>query len=294
MGAILVRSYLCLCASPSEGRQKCRHIRGFRKKFEKQLLFGRSVKTLKRVGCRGLLLPGSLGCWCGFRCTTAPIKLFLEPCGIYTAVIVQNVGISFRDHCGLCVAGVALDSLDVAAAEFELIGRAGVPETVKDHLGKIVVLNELAKGPIDKVCFGGRPLGAGEYKVIIPVFISQQFFQLVNRFLALYQHFSHRLGQKYLPHTRLGFRLFQGQHGGVAPPYCGELEHDTLFPHLGQRFPGNALKLLVDVDIGAVMVYAVLANIHTTPCQAQQFPHTQGTGKGQIDCQGEEWVITEG
>lgn len=62
-----------------------------------------------------------------FRCTAAPIKLFLEPCGVYTAVIVQNVGISFRDHRSLCVAGVALDGFNVAAAEFELIGRAGVP-----------------------------------------------------------------------------------------------------------------------------------------------------------------------
>lgn len=42
------------------------------------------------------------------------------------------------------------------------------------------------------------------------------------------------------------------------------------------------------------MVYAVLANIHTAPCQAQQLPHSQGTGKGQIDRQGEEWVIAEG
>ena len=56
IGVIPVRSYLC--ASSGEGCQQRRHIRGFRKKFEKQLLFGRCVKTLKRIGCRGLLLPG--------------------------------------------------------------------------------------------------------------------------------------------------------------------------------------------------------------------------------------------
>ena len=110
MGVIPARLYLC--TSPGEGCQQRRHIRGFRKKFEKQLLFGRCVKTLKRIGCRGLLLPGSLDC----RCTTASIKLFLEPCGVYTAVIVQNVGIPFRDHRSLCVAGVALDGFNVAAA----------------------------------------------------------------------------------------------------------------------------------------------------------------------------------
>ena len=26
-------------------------------------------------------------------CAAAPVKLFLEPCGVYTAVIVQDVGI---------------------------------------------------------------------------------------------------------------------------------------------------------------------------------------------------------
>ena len=125
MGVIPARLYLC--TSPGEGCQQRRHIRGFRKKFEKQLLFGRCVKALKRVGCRGLWFPGGLDRRCGFHCTAAPIKLFLEPCGVYTAVIVQDVGIPFRDHCGLCVAGVALDGFNVAAAEFELIGRAGVP-----------------------------------------------------------------------------------------------------------------------------------------------------------------------
>lgn len=215
MDVIPVRSYLC--ASPGEGCQQRRHVGGFRKKFEKQLLFGRCVKALKQVGCRGLWFLGGFDRRCGFHCATAPIKLFLEPCGVYTAVVVQDVGIPFRDHRGLCVAGITLNGFNIASAEFELIGCAGVPEAVKDYLGKIVVRNELAKSPVDKVRFGERPLGAGEYEVIISVFIPQQFFQLVNRFLSLYQHFSHRPGQEHLPHTRPCFRLFQGQHGGVAP-----------------------------------------------------------------------------
>ena len=149
MGIIPVRSYLF--ASPGKGRQQRRHIRGFRKEFEKQLLFSGYIKVLKRVGCRGLLFPEGTACRCGFYCTTAPIKLFLEPCGVYTAVIVQNVGIPFCDHRGLCVAGVALDGFNIAAAEFELIGRAGVPETVKDDFGKVIILNKgVLRNPVQK------------------------------------------------------------------------------------------------------------------------------------------------
>jgi len=66
MGVIPARLYLC--TSPGEGCQQRRHIRGFRKKFEKQLLFGRCVKVLEWIGCRGLLLLGDLDCRCGFRC----------------------------------------------------------------------------------------------------------------------------------------------------------------------------------------------------------------------------------
>ncbi len=93
MGAIPVRWYLC--ASSGEGRQQRRHVRGFRKKFEKQLLFGRCVEVLERIGCRGLLFLGGLDHCCGFRlcCIAAPIKLFLEPCGVHTTIIVQDVSI---------------------------------------------------------------------------------------------------------------------------------------------------------------------------------------------------------
>ena len=144
------------------------------------------------------------------------------------------MGIPFRDHCSLCVAGVTLNGFNVATAEFKFVGRAGVPETMKYHLGEIIVRDEFAKGPVDVICFGRGPLGTGEYKVIISIFIPQQFFQFFNRFSALYQHFRYRPGQKYLPHTCLGFRLFQGQYSGIAPSHRGELKHDTFFPDLCQ------------------------------------------------------------
>lgn len=65
MGVIPARSYLCV--SPGEDCQQRRHIWGFRKELEQQLLLGRCVKALKRVRCRGLLVPGGLGCRCDIR-----------------------------------------------------------------------------------------------------------------------------------------------------------------------------------------------------------------------------------
>ena len=42
--------------SPNEGRQQCRHLRGFSEKFEKQLLFGIRVKILERIAYRCLFI----------------------------------------------------------------------------------------------------------------------------------------------------------------------------------------------------------------------------------------------
>lgn len=79
--------------------------------------------------------------------------------------------------------GVTLNSFNVATAEFKFVGRAGVPETMKYHFGEIIFRDEFVKGPVDVICFGRGPLGTGEYKVIISIFIPQQFFQFFNRFL---------------------------------------------------------------------------------------------------------------
>lgn len=92
MALIPVRFYSC--ASSCKGCQQRHHIRGFCKKFEKQLLFGCCIKVLKRVLHRDLLFLGRLGHLCSFHCAATPIKLFLESCGVYAAVIVQDMGIS--------------------------------------------------------------------------------------------------------------------------------------------------------------------------------------------------------
>ena len=88
------------------------------------------------------------------------------------------MGVPFCHHSGLCVAGVALDSFNVTAAQFEFVGCAGVTEAVKNYSRQIVVFDKFAESPIDKVRFSWGALGAGKNKIIIPILISQQFLLL--------------------------------------------------------------------------------------------------------------------
>ena len=55
------------------------------------------------------------------------------------------------------MAGVALHGFNVTAAGFEFVGCAGVPETVKDHLGKIVQEISLLKARLIKFASVGVP-----------------------------------------------------------------------------------------------------------------------------------------
>ena len=147
MVLIPVRFYSC--TSSCKGYQQRRHIWRFGKEFEKQLLFSCCVKVLKWVRRLCLLFLRRLCCRCGLRCTITSIKLFLESCGIYTAVIVQDMRIPFCNHCCLCMACITLNGLNIATTEFEFVGRTCMPETMENHLGKIVIRDKFAKGPID-------------------------------------------------------------------------------------------------------------------------------------------------
>ena len=93
------RPFTILCASPGKSRQQCRHLRGFSEKFKKQLLFGSRVKVLERIAYRCLLgafRAAGRNSYFWFNSIAAPIKLFLESHRVYSAVIVQNMGISLR------------------------------------------------------------------------------------------------------------------------------------------------------------------------------------------------------
>ena len=49
--------------------------------------------------------------------------------------------INIRYHLDLRMAGISLDSLDIAAGQLQLIGNAGMSETVKYDSRQIIILN---------------------------------------------------------------------------------------------------------------------------------------------------------
>ena len=73
--------------------------------------------------------------------TLSPIKRLLEQICVMHPVIVQNMGILIRDHLRLCVTGIPLNRFDVAAVQLQLIGDAGMAQTVEDNLWQLVFLN---------------------------------------------------------------------------------------------------------------------------------------------------------
>lgn len=72
----------------------------------------------------------------------------LEPLGVHAPVIIQNMCIPLCYHRCLRMAGIALDTIDVAATEHQFVGGTGVTDTVKDHLGQIVFRNQFAEQPL--------------------------------------------------------------------------------------------------------------------------------------------------
>ena len=94
---------------------------GFRQELNEKGLLICSIELFYRAWC--LLFLG----------TGWSIELLLEPLGIHAPVVVQNMCVPLRDHRGLCVAGIPLDALDVAAAQHQLVGSAGVADAVEHH-----------------------------------------------------------------------------------------------------------------------------------------------------------------
>lgn len=72
----------------------------------------------------------------------SPIKSLPKQIRVMHPVIVQNVGILIRDHLRLCVTGISLNRFDVAAVQLQLIGDAGMAQTVEDNLWQLVFLNK--------------------------------------------------------------------------------------------------------------------------------------------------------
>lgn len=63
------------------------------------------------------------------------IERGLKSLSIDLTVLLQDVGIDFGNHIEVGMAGVSLRRLQVAVIEFQLIGRAGMPEAVEHDAG---------------------------------------------------------------------------------------------------------------------------------------------------------------
>ena len=80
---------------------------------------------------------------CRFLTRWAGIKLLLEPLGVHAPVIIQNVCVPLCHHGRLGVSSIALNALDVAAAEHQLVCGAGVADTVEYHFRQVIIGDQL-------------------------------------------------------------------------------------------------------------------------------------------------------
>lgn len=146
----------------------------------------------------------------------------LEPRSIYAPVIIKNVRVPLSHHMCLRVASVALNTFDVATVEHQLVGRAGVADTVEYYFGQVIVCNQLIEQLIDGGALGRR-LGSGcEHQIVVRIIITRKCFQFLYIFLSLNQHFCYGTWKKDFPHTHLCCRLFQNENRMTTGKNSGE------------------------------------------------------------------------
>ena len=76
-------------------------------------------------------------------------KFFVHLLRQKQSFLIVRMRIYLRHHAGLRVTGVALNRLDVAAADLELDRGAAVPQTVKHSAPQFVFLNEHVQHSVD-------------------------------------------------------------------------------------------------------------------------------------------------
>ena len=74
---------------------------------------------------------------------------------VQSAVIVDDMGVDVSDHLDLCVTGVTLDGLHIAAVELQLVGDAGVPQAMENYFWQSVLLNQLIESSVDDLILNG-------------------------------------------------------------------------------------------------------------------------------------------
>ena len=101
------------------------------------------------------------------------IKRLLKQLRIVSAALVQNVRILIRYHCRLCMTGIPLHRLNIAAIQLEFVGDAGVPQTMEADLRKRVCLNQLPHTLADDVRFHRLTTASRDDEVVVVVLCTQ-------------------------------------------------------------------------------------------------------------------------
>lgn len=134
------------------------------------------------------------------------------------------------DHVDLGVARIALGGLQVAVVEFQLIGRAGMAEGVKDYFRKPRFLPQLLKRFQDDTVLTGAAIGQRHHQVVVLILVTEQRPQLVLRGFPFSQDISQGLGQPHLADAGIGLGLLQDDPGAGVGEQRRKHMVDVLLP----------------------------------------------------------------
>ena len=105
--------------------------------------------------------------------------------------------------------GVSLNCLYIAAVQLQLVGDAGVPEAVEDHLRKIIRFDQPGKAILDNGRLPRGSAGAADHQIVIRVFIAKGVPCQILFPFKVHQHLRHCMRKENLADTALCLRSLQ-------------------------------------------------------------------------------------
>lgn len=115
----------------------------------------------------------------------------------------------------------------------------------------------------------------GNDKIIILIFIAKRLHCLKLLRSVRNKHSGHGFGKKNFPNTRLGLRLFQHKDCPGVPLLYGKNPYDILILQNVFRINIDTLQFLCDPNIRLPFCKTLLGNVHTIPCEPEQFSDTK-------------------
>ena len=200
--------------------------------------------------------------------------------------------ILIRNHLCLCMTGISLHRLNVAAIQLQFVGDAGMTQAVKNNFRKVVLLNQLCKELCNTGLLCWHTQTVCQDQIIIIVFAAQRGFREILILFPVHQHFRHRSGQEYLSCTGRRLRFLQYKNRFIVCPNLRKYKNHIFFLKGLHGAFAYSLEFLIYKDGCLSGSNAFRWNIHTIPGQPQKFTDSQGTGKGQIDGQLQAFVLT--